>query len=298
MPSELSKAIKRYTDAQAGESPFITAIDGVIVLRMEGKERRPRHVIMRPALCVVAQGAKYTTFGSRRFDYRPGRALVVSVEMPAIGGVTEASPTEPFLGVVIELDAALMRDVMSGLDQPPTPVDTWGHGVCVADFSGPLEDCVVRAIRLLATPRAIATLYPAIMREICYWLLTGPHGGEIASMTLKGGHAQQVVKAIHQLRKRFAEPVRIDELAKTARMSTSAFHRAFKSLTSMTPLQYQKKFRLMEARQMILSSPINVESAAFEVGYQSASQFNREYARMFGAPPRRDVVRFKPAAKL
>ncbi|MBX7185527.1 MAG: AraC family transcriptional regulator [Vicinamibacteria bacterium] len=296
MATELTRAIKRYTDAQKGESPFITAIDGVIVLRMEGKERRPRHVIMRPALCVVAQGAKYTTFGNRRFEYSPGRALVVSVEMPALGAVTEASPAEPFLGVVIELDAGVMRDVMSGLDEPPAPVDARGHGVCVADFSGPLEGCVVRAIQLLATPRAIPTLYPAIMREICYWLLTGPSGGEIASMTLKGGHAQQVVKAIHQLRKRFAEPVRIAELARAARMSTSAFHRAFKSLTSMTPLQYQKKFRLMEARQLILSSPINVESAAFEVGYRSASQFNREYSRMFGAPPRRDVVRFKRSA--
>lgn len=159
MATELTRAIKRYTDAQKGESPFITAIDGVIVLRMEGKERRPRHVIMRPALCVVAQGAKYTTFGNRRFEYSPGRALVVSVEMPALGAVTEASPAEPFLGVVIELDAGVMRDVMSGLDEPPAPVDARGHGVCVADFSGPLEGCVCARFscsrRLERSPRSI-----------------------------------------------------------------------------------------------------------------------------------------------
>ena len=127
-----------------------------------------------------------------------------------------------------------------------------------------------------------------IMREICYWLLAGPHGGEVAQMTLANSHTQRVISAIHSLRNRFAEPVRIEELASIAQMSPSAFHRQFKALTSVTPLQYQKQLRLMEARRLMVSNAANVETAAFDVGYESPSQFSREYCRMFGAPPKRD----------
>lgn len=289
MSEDLLEAVTRYTNAQAGDSPFVTAVEGLTILRSEG-EVRPGHMVIKPALCIVVQGAKWTMFGSRRFDYRVGQALVVSVEMPAVGRVTEASPTKPFLGVIIELDLGVMREIMAGFDDPPRARGVVDKGVLVTDFEGPLADCALRLVRLLTTPRAIPVLYPSIMREICYWLLTGPHGGEIAAMTLANSHAQQVVAAMYALRDRFAEPVRVQELANMARMSPSAFHRTFKALTSMTPLQYQKRLRLLEARQLIVSTTINVETAAFQVGYQSPSQFSREYSRMFGAPPRRDVA--------
>jgi len=135
-------------------------------------------------------------------------------------------------------------------------------------------------------------LYPAIMREVCYWLLTGPHGGDVVKMTLANSHTQRVVTAIHTLRDRFAEPVRIEELASIAQMSPSAFHRQFKAITSMTPLQYQKQLRLLEARRLMVSEAANVETAAFQVGYESPSQFSREYSRMFAMSPRRDVAAF------
>jgi transcriptional regulator GlxA family with amidase domain len=151
-------------------------------------------------------------------------------------------------------------------------------------------------MRLLQTPRAIPILYPAIMREICYWLLTGPYGGEVMKMTLANSHAQHVISAIHALRDRFREPVRINELARVARMSPSAFHRQFKAITSMTPLQYQKRLRLLEARRLIVTDAANVETAAFQVGYESPSQFSREYSRMYGAPPRRDVSALRAMA--
>jgi len=289
LSTDLLEAVTRYTNAQTGDSPFVTAVEGLTILRSEGEER-PGHMVIKPALCIVVQGAKWTMFGSRRFDYRVGQALVVSVEMPAVGRVTEASPTKPFLGVIIELDLGVMREIMAGFDDPPRARGVVDKGVLVTNFEGPLADCALRLVRLLATPPAIPVLYPAIMREICYWLLTGPHGGEIAAMTLANSHAQQVVAAMYALRDRFAEPVRIQELANMARMSPSAFHRTFKALTSMTPLQYQKRLRLLEARQLIVSTAVNVETAAFQVGYQSPSQFSREYARMFGAPPRRDVA--------
>ncbi|AOI88385.1 AraC family transcriptional regulator [Burkholderia pseudomultivorans] len=293
MSNELIERVARATGEQGGDGPFATPIDGVILLR-SSREKLPAPLIMNPALCVVAQGAKWTTFGGRRYDYGPGRALVVSVEMPATSRVVKASETEPFLGIVIEFDLAVMRDVLERLDAPPQrAAGPIGHGVCVTDFDGPLADCVLRLMRLLETPAAIPVVAPLVMREICYWLLAGPHGGEVSRVVLANGHAQRVVAAIHALRDQFAEAVRIDELAAVAQMSPSAFHRQFKALTSMTPLQYQKQLRLLEARHLMVTGAANAETAAYRVGYESPSQFSREYARMFGAPPRRDVVTLK-----
>ncbi|MGF6645195.1 AraC family transcriptional regulator N-terminal domain-containing protein [Paraburkholderia sp. GAS82] len=293
MSNALIEAVKRYTDQQAGKgSPFITAIDGMAILRAD-HEKPASHLIMKPALCVVVQGSKWTTFGDRRYDYPAGRALVVSVEMPAFSRVVEASPAEPFLAIVIQFDLAVMRDVMERLEAPPELEDNLGRGVFVTDFDGPLADCVLRMVRLLDTPQAIPILAPMIMREICYWLLTGPHGGEVAKVVLANSHAQRVVTAIHTLRDQFAETIRIEDLAAVAQMSPSAFHRQFKALTSMTPLQYQKQLRLLEARHLMVTGDANAEVAAYQVGYESASQFSREYARMFGAPPRRDIATLK-----
>ena len=293
MSSALIEAVKRYTDEQAGKgSPFITAIDGMAILRAD-YEKPASHLIMKPALCVVVQGTKWTTFGDRRYDYPAGRALVVSVEMPAFSRVVEASPAEPFLAIVIQFDLAVMRDVMERLEAPPELEDNLGRGVFVTDFDGSLADCVLRMVRLLDTPQAIPILAPMIMREICYWLLTGPHGGEVAKVVLANSHAQRVVTAIHTLRDQFAETIRIEDLAAVAQMSPSAFHRQFKALTSMTPLQYQKQLRLLEARHLMVTGDANAEVAAYQVGYESASQFSREYARMFGAPPRRDIATLK-----
>lgn len=293
----LAEALTHYTDRQVGQSPFITAIEGLTILRSD-HERAPTHTIIRPALCVVAQGEKWSTFGKQRFEYKAGQALVVGIEMPSVGRIVAASPREPFLGTVIEFTPAIMRDVMEHMDAPLKTNGTVGRGVFVTDFEGPLADCVLRLIRLLDTPDAIPALHPLIMREICYWLLAGPRGGDIAGMTLANSYAQRVIGAIHCLRARFTEAIRIDELAAIAQMSPSAFHRQFKALTSITPLQYQKQLRLLEARRLIVSKDVNIETAAFEVGYESPSQFSREYSRMFGAPPRRDIRKLGGAPAL
>jgi AraC-like DNA-binding protein len=292
MLEKFAEAVKRYTEAQAGASPFVTAVPGLTLLRSD-QVKRTTHLIYKPALCIVAQGAKWTTFGDRRFEYRAGQALVVTVEMPAFGTVAEASPTEPYLGVIIEFDMGIIRDVMESmktLDILPVMNDDVGQGVFVTNFDGSLADCALRMVRLLETPQAIPILYPAIMREICYWLLSGPDGGEVIRMTLGKSHTRDVLHAIHALRDRFAEPMRIEELASAAHLSPSAFHRQFKSITSMTPLQYQKQLRLFEARRLMVAEEANVETAAFQVGYESPSQFSREYSRLFGMPPRRDIA--------
>ena len=288
MTPELTKALLRHTASQDQYGPYLTDVPGLVLLRSD-HERPPAHLIFKPALCIVVQGAKWAVFGDRHMDYRAGQALIVSVETPALGRVAEASPTEPFLGIIVEFDLAIMREVADELGTPAPGGDGPGSGVFVTDFDGPLADCTLRLVRLLDTPRAIAVLYPAIMREIAYWLLSGPHGAEVARMVLANTHAHRVITAIHQLRDRFCEPMRIDDLAAAAQMSASAFHRQFRRLTAMTPLQYQKQMRLLEARRLMVGEAASAETAAFAVGYESASQFSREYSRMFGLPPRRDA---------
>jgi AraC-like DNA-binding protein len=293
---QLAHAMLRYTHSQAGGNPFQTRIDGLYILRSD-HPKPPSHVLFKPALCIVAQGAKWATFGENRLEYRAGEALLVAVETPSLGRVTEASPGSPCLVLALELDLAIMRSVAQEMDAPPSPSGEIGRGVFVTDFQGPLANCALRLVRLLDTPKAIPTLHPIIMREICYWLLSGPHGGDVARLTLASSPSHRMISAVHTLRDRFAEPVRIEELACIAQMSASAFHRHFKALTSLTPLQYQKQLRLLEARRLMISSAVNVQAASFQVGYESASQFTREYTRMFGVSPKRDAKQMQSVLK-
>jgi AraC-like DNA-binding protein len=294
MDQQLIDAIRNFTDIPGSVNPYTTAIEGLILLRSNYR-KMPSHLVFKPALCIVAQGAKWTTFGNRRFDYRAGQALVVSAESPALSCVAEASPEEPYLGAVIELDPAILGETMDQMGMVPAAAARIEHGVFVQDYDGPLASCVLRAVRLLETPQAIPVLYPAIMREICYWLLSGPHGDEIVHMALVNGCTRDLTNAVHFLRDRFAEPIRIGALAAIAKLSVSSFHRQFKALTSMTPLQYQKQLRLLEARRLMMAEA-NAETAAFQVGYESPSQFSREYSRMFGVAPKRHSMELRSLA--
>ena len=292
MSDPLAKAILRYTLRQSGPSPYATAIDGVYILRSD-HPKPPSYRLASPAMCIVAQGAKWATFGGSRLEYRAGQALVVGVEAPSLGRVFEARPDKPCLVLIVELDLAMMRSVVEQMASPPKAVVEHCRGVLVTDFDGPLADCALRLVRLLDTPNAIPTIAPLVIREMCYWLLAGPHGGEMARFALADSPSQRVMQAIRSLRQRYADPVHVDELASVAQLSRSAFHRQFKALTSLTPVQYQKQLRLLEARRLMLSQSMGVEAAAFAVGYESASQFSREYARMFGAPPTRDTKQMR-----
>ncbi|QWT22199.1 AraC family transcriptional regulator [Bacillus sp. NP157] len=295
MSQPLVELVRRYTETHAGGNPYMTAIEGVGILRSD-LPRRPSPLLFRPSLCVVAQGAKWSTFGNRRYEYAAGQALVVSVEMPAFSRVAAASPEEPFLGVVIGLDPRVMSEVMETLPDPVKASPSVARGVFVTDYDGPLADCVLRLLRLLDTPEAIPFVAPLVMREIAYWLLTGPHAADVAKVALADSRTHRVLGAVHALRARFAEAMSVDELASIAQLSPSAFHRQFKALTSMTPLQFQKQLRLLEARHLLVAGAVNAETAAYRVGYESASQFSREYARMFGSPPRRDVANLRGAS--
>lgn len=289
---DLACQLRRYTDASAATSPYPTAIDGFVILRSD-RPKPPGYRLFRPALCIAVQGAKWAVFGERRYEYRAGQAIVITVEMPSHGAVSEASPNQPFLGFVIELNVALLHELAEQVpsrtgNRTSTPLEA-PAGVCVVDLSAEAIDCLRRAMRLLDTPEAIPVLYPGIERELCYWLLAGPGGEQILRTATIGNHEERIAAAINELKTRFAEPVRVDHLAARAGMSTATFHRQFKATTAMSPLQYQKQLRLLEARRLMLANGCNVEIAATQVGYESASQFSREYARWFGRPPRRDI---------
>jgi len=295
MSNELAQALLRYSDRNPGVSVISTVVGDVAILRSD-YPKPPSHMILKPSMCIVAQGAKWATFGANRLAYRAGEALVVGVATPSVGRVVEATPATPCLVLAFELDLAIMRSVAGELDPPPKASGERDlRSVFVVDFTGPLADCALRVVRMLDIPKALPALYPMIIREICYWLLTGPRGGEFMRMCAVNSPSQRVINAMHSLRQRFREPIRVEELAAIAKMSSSAFHRQFKALTSHTPLQYQKQIRLLEARRLMISNALNVEAAAFEVGYESPSQFSREYSRMFGSPPKRDSRHMRSA---
>jgi AraC-like DNA-binding protein len=290
MSTDLVSAVLRYTDRHGGgDALFPTAIPGLEILRCS-RETEPHRMVYKPSLCVVVQGGKQIRLGEQEWEYGAMQSLVISIEMPAVGRVKEASADKPFLGLIIDLDAATMRDVMGQLDAPPRPAADGQPAVFVQNIEGALADCVLRLVRMLDTPAAIAVLHPSVMREICFWLLTGPHAGEVCKLALPDSHTQRIARAIRLLRDHYVRALRVEELAESAGMSASSFHQHFKALTSMTPLQFQKQLRLLEARRLMVADAVNVSDAAYRVGYESASQFSREYARMFGMPPKRDAM--------
>lgn len=247
-------------------------------------------MIYRPSLCIIAQGTKQFLCGDQFFEYRSNQSLVVSVEMPAVGQVVEATPEDPYLALSLEIDAPMLRQVLEEMETPPKSREAAGLGVFVQELEAPLIDSLVRLISLLETPGAIRILYPAIMREISFWLLTGENAGEFCRLLVPNGHIQRITGALHAIRSNFSDPINVEELALMAGMSPSSFYQHFKAITSITPLQYQKQFRLVEARRLLTADGASVATAAYQVGYKSVSQFSREYARTFGVPPKRDAL--------
>jgi AraC-like DNA-binding protein len=286
---ELAVALERHTNGMRGSNQFETAVEGFSIVLSRHSVQPIRHA-SEPAICMTVQGAEWAMVGKKRYDYRAGQAFILSVEEPCRRTVPVASPIHPYLGLVVELDRAYTAQLIEelGIRLKPARKDR-ACGSFVLDLSPQLLNCALRAVRLLDTPEAIPMLYPGIMHEICYWLLTGPACDQIVDTTMANVHDRRVLQAIQHLRGNFSDQIRVEELASAAGMSPATFHRKFKSVTSMSPLQYQKQLRLLEARRLMITSDFNVENVACEVGYVSASQFSREYTRLFGKPPRRDM---------
>lgn len=295
MTTELTAAISEILDRQQiVNGAFPTAVPGLRLMRAFGQVP-PRHMIYRPSLCVVAQGAKQMLVGERMMTYGAMQSLVITAQVPVLGTIIEASAEKPFVGANLDLDPKIILDVLTRLDQGPDPTGN-DLGLVVNEVDAQVSASILRLLDLVSRPHAIDILYPSIMREIAYWLLTGPAGRNVARWVLPEGQPIRIAKAIAYIRENFNETITVADLAGIAGMSPSTFHTHFKTLTALSPLQYQKHLRLLEARRLMVADGENAGAAALSVGYESVSHFSREFARMFGASPGRVAKRATTAA--
>lgn len=288
----LAVAVERHTQA---DGDYETAIPGLWLYRSSTPSEE-HAVVYVPSLCVVTQGAKEVVVGGQVYRYDPAQSLLVSVDMPALTHVANATPDCPCLAVRIPIDPAVVGELIADGSAIP-PLGRPVRGLGVIDLEPSLLDAVSRLLGLLDAPHEIQALAPLVLREITFRLLTGPEGARLRQIAAAGAPAQRVARAIRWLRDHFAEPFRIETLAKHVGMSPSALHLHFKSVTALSPLQYQKRLRLQEARRLMVGAGLDAGEAAFRVGYESQSQFGREYRRQFGESPRRNVAALKSEAQ-
>ncbi len=245
---------------------------------------------------MIAQGSKEFLLGDSRYRYDPLHYLLVTVDLPYVGQVLEASKERPFLSLRLELAPTLVGEVLveAGHASPRDSADV--RAIAVSPLDMHLLDAVVRLTRLLDSPAEAPVLMPLITREIIYRLLVGEQGGRLRHLALLGGYTPHIARAIERLRQDFDQPLRIEQMARELGMSVSGLHRHFKAVTALSPLQFQKRLRLLEARRLMLGEDLDAASAAYRVGYHDASHFNREYKSLFGVPPMRDMHRLREAA--
>jgi AraC-like DNA-binding protein len=255
----------------------------------------PLESVYKPSICVVAQGAKTATLADETYRYDPSTYLVTSVELPIMGRIIEAAPGVPYLSLKLSFDADIILDIMKETNRPIDVPAEASRGITVNRTSPALLEAIVRLMQLLDTPEDVAVLAPLVIREILYRVLQGEQGSLIHQFAIIGSHANNIAQAIRLINRQYDRPLLIEHLAKSVNMSTSAFHKHFKRVTAMSPLQYQKTVRLQEARRLLLTEAVPASDAAFRVGYESPSQFSREYARMYGRPPMLDVQELRGA---
>lgn len=285
----LIQAARRYSEGHADhEGLVLTPVEGLRLMCVR-KPSEPMHSIYKPLVCLVLQGAKQMTIGLETRIFVAGQSVVVGLDAPVTGRIVQACPDAPYVAIAIELDMAVVRELATELGTSDTAESEPTRTLFVLDTEQAALDCAMRLMRLLDTPDAIAALRPAIMKELHYWLLKGEHGQAIRHLALPDGQAERVAAAARLLRAEFHHPVAVERLAAAAGMSVSTFRRRFKALTSLTPVQFQKELKLIEARRLMLSEGRSASQAAFAVGYESVSHFTRDYGRLFGTPPRRDV---------
>jgi AraC-like DNA-binding protein len=281
----LAAAIAKRT---SGDEDLTTHIPALLFFRRE-KITQPCACMVEPSVVLVSQGAKQMLVGDDAYPYDRERFLINSIDLPASSQIIEASPEEPCLGLVLKLDMRIMAELIAQGGLTPPLEHGAKHGVALGGITPDLLEPIKRLVDLLDEPDAIAVLAPLIQREIHYRLLLSDQAERLWQIVSSGSQSQRISRAIDWLKAHYAEPLRIEELAARIQMSQSSLHHHFRQLTAMSPLQYQKWLRLNEARRLMLNEHVDAASAAFQVGYESASQFSREYSRLFGAPPRRDI---------
>lgn len=278
--------------ARNASADMTTPIRG-LYLKRQTEPTELTHTAQSPMFGLVVQGRKRLQFGSETHEYGVGDYLLVSLDLPVSSCIVDATPDEPHLGLGFAIDPRQLHDVLGRFGngfadaQPAAAVPA--RGVVVAKASDDLLDAALRLVRLLDRPQDIAVMAPLLEQEVLYRLLVGPYGARLRQIALAESPSNKVAKAIAWLRENYARQLRIEDLADSVGMSESSLHHNFKTITAMTPMQYQKQLRLHEARRLMLVERLDVGSAGYAVGYQSPSQFSREYARLYGASPLRDL---------
>lgn len=284
--NDLLTTVSRHADAHADANGLATTpIPGLSTIRATAPSDLT-YAVSRPLVALVLQGSKHVTMGTTGFAFSAGESLLITADVPTVSQITRASIAAPYYSLVLELDTAVVAELVAEMKPDPVPDQA---RVRVDQTDAEVADAALRLIRLFDRPASIPVLGGQLLREMHYWLLAGKHGAAIRQLGWPDGHVQRVARAVAILRSEYARPLPVERLAAAAGMSQSAFHQHFRTVTSLSPLQFQKHLRLLEARRLMLSEGRNASNAAFDVGYESVSQFNREYSRMFGQPPVRDV---------
>ena len=285
---DLARLISKLVSTDGVEEP----IPGLRLTRASELTDRV-HAVSRPSLCVIAQGAKEIYLGENLYRYDSKQYLLGTIEVPLTGRVVEASRATPYLALKLELEPSMVGSVMveAGVASPSHHGDA--KAIVVSNLEAGLLDAVVRLIRLLQSPSEWNVMMPLVKREIVFRLLTGEQGARLRHLPFKGGYTDRISQAVDKLRKEFDRPLRIESLAKEMGMSPSGFHHHFKTVTDMSPLQFQKQIRLLEARRLMLGENLDASSAGYRVGYEDPSHFSRDYKRLFGNAPARDAHRLR-----
>lgn len=286
---ELAKLIERHSGQ---DGVYKTVIPSLFFIRYSNVTD-PVYRVYKPSLCFIAQGLKEILLAQERFEYGPADYLISSMNLPVIGHVIKASSDAPYLSFKLEFTSSQILEVLNDSEIQITPQEHAKRAMFVGQIELPILDAILRLARLLDNPKDIPFLAPIYTKEILYMLLQGQYGVALAQIAMEGSSIYRIRGAIEQIINDCDKPLRIEELAETANMSISSFHRHFKEVTAMSPIQFQKQLRLQEARRLLLSESADAADVAFRVGYESASQFSREYSRMFGSPPRADIKRLK-----
>ena len=284
----IHKVIRNLKDLNRLETP----VPDLIFSRSESSTE-PTINMQQPSICVSLQGRKRVLLEEETYIYDAYNFLINSADLPLTFQVIEASPEAPYIGVVLKLNLKTASQMLMDTSLPQPKPEPDGRGIAISKVSVRLLDSLHRLVDLLDSPKDIPILAPLIHREILYLLLVGDQGHRLRQMVMNGTSSHQIGKSVQWLKTNFAKPLRVDGLAEIAGMSTSAFHQHFRTLTAMSPLQYQKSLRLHESRRLMLAENMDAGTAAFNVGYESQSQFSREYGRLFGAPPLQDIKRLR-----
>lgn len=287
---DLKKAVLNYARLNADHDGLAYTVIPSLRIMVQDRPRGDLHSIYRPLVCMVLQGAKLLVVGMQEATFTAGQSVIVSADIPVTGRIVKADRLAPYLAVAVELDAGVIKEIAAEVAPARSATARQTCTLFSIDTDDAALGCVTRLLQLVNTPEAVPILHPGIMRELHYWLLSGRHGAAIRALGLPDSYASRLGRTIAQMRANYRQAMTSEDLAHTAGMGVTAFHRHFKAMTSLSPGQFQKRLRLIEARRLMLNEGYTAGHAAYQVGYKSVSQFTREYKLLFGLSPAKHVT--------